>query len=194
MDNTDPIIVQLGVRLAEVAAQNTASAVFGKIKALKSELDKGKVIVELKDLIHELLDEKQELELIAKSYEEELVIQKLKKRRFRFCCKTVLPAMKDFVGKASGNEEEFKNNIKSIEALEPLLSLDTLIVLQTLGVNYKKGIGEPLTNLTSQLINKVQGNNQTRLQELNLEREIEYFKLLQNTEACERLSMMNNNN
>lgn len=191
MDINDPIIVQLGVRLAEVAAKNTASAVFGKIKAVKSEHDKDKVIAEMQDLVHELLDEKQELELIAKSYEEELVTQKLKKSDLDFVVQTVLPAIKNFMGKASGDEEEFKNNIKSIEALEPLLSLDTLMVLQTLGFNYKKGIGEPLTNLTSNLINKVQNNNQNRLMELNAEREIEYFKLLQDSEAFERFKAMN---
>ncbi|KST92512.1 hypothetical protein [Lactococcus lactis] len=191
MDINDPIIVQLGVRLAEVTAKNTASAVFGKIKAVKSEHDKDKVIAEMQDLVHELLDEKQELELIAKSYEEELVTQKLKKSDLDFVVQTVLPAIKNFMGKASGDEEEFKNNIKSIEALEPLLSLDTLMVLQTLGFNYKKGIGEPLTNLTSNLINKVQNNNQNRLMELNAEREIEYFKLLQDSEAFERFKAMN---
>ncbi|KRO22042.1 hypothetical protein [Lactococcus lactis] len=190
MDINDPIIVQLGVRLAEVTAKNTASAVFGKIKAVKSEHDKDKVIAEMQDLVHELLDEKQELELIAKSYEEELVTQKLKKSDLDFVVQTVLPAIKNFMGKASGDEEEFKNNIKSIEALEPLLSLDTLMVLQTLGFNYKKGIGEPLTNLTSNLINKVQNNNQNRLMELNAEREIEYFKLLQDSEAFERFKAM----
>lgn len=191
MDINDPIIIQLGVRLAEVTAKNTASAVFGKIKAVKSEHDKDKVIAEMQDLVHELLDEKQELELIAKSYEEELVTQKLKKSDLDFVVQTVLPAIKNFMGKASGDEEEFKNNIKSIEALEPLLSLDTLMVLQTLGFNYKKGIGEPLTNLTSNLINKVQNNNQNRLMELNAEREIEYFKLLQDSEAFERFKAMN---
>ncbi|WP_313309678.1 hypothetical protein [Lactococcus taiwanensis] len=191
MDINDPIIVQLGVRLAQVTAKNTASAVFGKIKAVKSEHDKDKVIAEMQDLVHELLDEKQELELIAKSYEEELVTQKLKKSDLDFVVQTVLPAIKNFMGKASGDEEEFKNNIKSIEALEPLLSLDTLMVLQTLGFNYKKGIGEPLTNLTSNLINKVQNNNQNRLMELNAEREIEYFKLLQDSEAFERFKAMN---
>ncbi|WP_259749500.1 hypothetical protein [Lactococcus lactis] len=190
MDINDPIIVQLGVRLAEVTAKNTASAVFGKIKAVKSGHDKDKVIAEMQDLVHELLDEKQELELIAKSYEEELVTQKLKKSDLDFVVQTVLPAIKNFMGKASGDEEEFKNNIKSIEALEPLLSLDTLMVLQTLGFNYKKGIGEPLTNLTSNLINKVQNNNQNRLMELNAEREIEYFKLLQDSEAFERFKAM----
>lgn len=191
MDINDPIIVQLGVRLAEVTAKNTASAVFGKIKAVKSEHDKDKVIAEMQDLVHELLNEKQELELIAKSYEEELVTQKLKKSDLDFVIQTVLPAIKNFMGKVSGDEEEFKNNIKSIEALEPLLSLDTLMVLQTLGFNYKKGIGEPLTNLTSNLINKVQNNNQNRFMELNAEREIEYFKLLQDSEAFERFKAMN---
>ncbi|MDA2898473.1 hypothetical protein PEG84_05005 [Lactococcus lactis] len=186
----DPNVTELSVRLAEVAAKNTASAVFGKIRAVKAGHDKDKTISEMQELIQELLNEKQELELIARSYEEELVTQKLKESDLSFVVDTVLPAVKDFMGKASDGDTEADKNIKYIEALEPLLSLNTLMVLQTLGFNYKKGIGEPLTKLTSKLINNTKSNNQIRLMELNTEREIEYFKLLQDSEAFERFKAM----
>ena len=146
------------------------------------------------ELIYEILDEKQEVEIIAKSYQEELVAQKLTSDDLNFVVDTVIPAIKEFIEKSSKDPLQTSSQLSEIEALEPLLSLNTLMVLQTLGFNYKKGIGEPLTNLVSTLIRKSTKNDESRLVELATEREIEYFKLLQNPEAFERLQQMSGNN
>ena len=194
MDLSDPTIVELSVRLAEATAKNTATAISNKIRALKTEKDDKKTIAEMTELIYEILDEKQEVEIIAKSYQEELVAQKLTSDDLNFVVDTVIPAIKEFIEKSSKDPMQTSNQLSEIEALEPLLSLNTLMVLQTLGFNYKKGIGEPLTNLVSALIRKNTKNDESRLVELATEREIEYFKLLQNSEAFERLQQMNGNN
>ncbi|HHB0783864.1 hypothetical protein A5806_000563 [Enterococcus faecium] len=193
----DPNIVDLSIRLAEAGAKNTATSISSTIKALKADRDKAKTIAGMNDLIYELLDEKQEIEGIAKSYEEELVAQKLTDSDLEYVVNTVIPVLKEFLVKLSGNEDQEKQNksaeaIKNLEALEPLLSLNTLAVLQTLGFNFKKGIGEPLTELTRNMINGKSKENQTRLNELAFEREIEYFKLIQNEEAFERFMKLRN--
>lgn len=192
MDFGDPTIMQMSANLAEVAAKNTASAVFGKIKSFKANIDKDATISGMQQLIHELLDEKQELELIAKSYQEELVSQKLKESDLEFVVKTVIPAVKDFIKKSNAESSELENNMQNIEALEPLLSLNTLIVLQTLGFNYKKAIGEPLTNLISGLINDTSKDNLNKLNELIVERDLEYYKIIQNDIAFDRMQQLIN--
>lgn len=192
MDFGDPTIMQMSANLAEVAAKNTASAVFGKIKSFKANIDKDATISGMQQLIHELLDEKQELELIAKSYQEELVSQKLKESDLEFVVRTVIPAVKDFIKKTNAESSELENNMQNIEALEPLLSLNTLIVLQTLGFNYKKAIGEPLTNLISGLINDTSKDNLNKLNELIVERDLEYYKIIQNDIAFDRMQQLSN--
>ncbi|MDB7359659.1 hypothetical protein ABHA11_12590 [Enterococcus faecium] len=193
----DPNIVDLSIRLAEVGAKNTATSISNAIRALKAERDKTKTIAGMNELIYELLDEKQELEGIAKSYAEELVAQKLTESDLEYVVDTVIPVLKEFFEKLSGNEDQENQRksaeaIQNLEALEPLLSLNTLTVLQTLGFNFKKGIGEPLTDLTRNLISGKNKENQTRLNELAFEREIEYFKLIQDEEAFERFMSLRN--
>lgn len=187
MNFEDPEVIQMGIRLAEVAAKNTSSLVFGKIKAFKSNKNKDETISGMQELIRELLDEKQEIEMIAKSYQEELVAQKLTENDLDFVVKTIIPSIKKSISKSIESGKTPITTLESIDEIEPLISLNTLMVLQTLGFNYKKAIGEPLTNLVGNAINKNINGNSDKLTELATEREIEYFKLLQNEEAFNRL-------
>lgn len=187
----DPILLELSARLAEVGVKNTAASVSSAIRSLKAGRDKDKTISGLTDIISELIDDKQEAELIAKSYRDELVAQKLSEEDLSYVVDTVLPALKDFLSRMADDDnpeevEKMDETIKKLEALEPLLSVNTLTVLQTLGFNFRKGIGEPLTELTRSAISGKQKESQTRLNELVYEREIEYFNLLQDEEAFER--------
>lgn len=187
----DPILLELSARLAEVGVKNTAASVSSAIRSLKAGRDKDKTISGLTDIISELIDDKQEAELIAKSYRDELVAQKLSEEDLSYVVDTVLPALKDFLSRMADDDnpeevEKMDETIKKLEALEPLLSVNTLTVLQTLGFNFRKGIGEPLTELTRNAISGKQKENQTHFNELVYERDIEYFKLLQDEEAFER--------
>ena len=187
----DPEYVELGVRLAEVAAQNTASAINNKVRAFKQGRDDKKTIAEMNQLIYELLEEKQEVESIAKVYQEELVGQKLSEDDLNFISDTVIPVALEFMEKvaASQSGDELlatKKSIESIEALESLLSINTLNVLQLIGFNFKKAIGEPLTELLSNTINGKNKMDQGKLNELMAERELEYFKLMQDEQAFDR--------
>ncbi len=49
----------------------------------------------MNDMIYELLDDKQELEAIAKSYQEEFIAQKLSEDDLKYISSTVLPIMKN---------------------------------------------------------------------------------------------------
>lgn len=187
----DPELVDLGVRLAEVGARNTASAIGSKLRAMKQGRDDKKTIAEMNDLIYELLEEKQEIEIIAKTYQEEIISQKLSEEDLSFVSNTVLPVLKEFMENVAETQDEQEQastlkTIETVEALEPLLSINTLNVLQMIGFNFKKGIGEPLTELLKTSISGENKLNQLKLNELVTERDVEYFKIIQDEHAFER--------
>ena len=188
----DPNVVELGVRLTEVAARNTANAVGSRIKAAKQGRDDKRTITEMNDLIYELLEEKQELELIAKSYQEEFVSQRLSEDDLSFISETVVPILKEFMTNIAETQEGEEKagtlqTIDFVDALEPLLSINTLNVLQLIGFNFKRGLGEPLTELLKSLISGKNKSGQIRFNELTIEREVEYYKMMQDPDAYERL-------
>ena len=62
-------------------------------------------------------------------------------------------------------------------------------MLQILGFNFKKAVGEPLTELVASLIRSNINTNDRNmeLQILSQQRELEYFKICQDEEAYKRL-------
>lgn len=188
----DPHLIDLSTRLAEVAVRSTATSIGAKIKAVKSSRDDKKVIAEMNDLIYELLEDKQELESIAKAYQEEFVAQKLSDEDLEFISNTVLPMLKQFlqeIARTQDDENEKQKTIKLIESLDAfksLLSIQTLNVLQLIGFNFKQGIGEPLTDLLKATITGKNKTSQNKINELVTERDIEYFRMVQNEQSFER--------
>ncbi|RBS99028.1 hypothetical protein EB64_01100 [Enterococcus faecium] len=193
----DPQLVELSARLTEVALKTTATSISSKLKAVKQSRDDKKIIAEMNDMIYELLDDKQELEAIAKSYQEEFIAQKLSEDDLKYISSTVLPIMKKFLEELAETqevEERLKTIklIESLDAFESLLSINTLNVLQLIGFNFKKGIGEPLTELIKNSINGSNKKDQIKYNELIAERDIEYFKLIQDKEAYDRFMSLRN--
>jgi hypothetical protein len=188
----DPHLIDLSTRLAEVAVRSTATSIGAKIRAVKSSRDDKKIIAEMNDLIYELLEDKQELESIAKAYQEEFVAQKLSDKDLEFISNTVLPMLKQFlqeIARTQSDENEKQKTIKLIESLDAfksLLSIQTLNVLQLIGFNFKQGIGEPLTDLLKATITGKNKTSQNKINELVTERDIEYFRMVQNEQAFER--------
>lgn len=194
----DPHLIDLSTRLAEVAVRSTASSIGSKIKAVKSSRDDKKIIAEMNDLIYDLLDDKQELESIAKAYQEEFIGQKLNKEDLEYISKTVVPMLKDFLQKIADTQEDpiekskTTKLIESLDAFKSLLSIQTLNVLQLIGFNFKQGIGEPLTDLLKRNIDGSIKHGQARYNELAMEREIEYLKIVQDEEAFNRFRSIQN--
>lgn len=194
----DPQLVELSARLTEVALKTTATSISSKLKAVKQSRDDKKIIAEMNDMIYDLLDDKQELESIAKSYQEEFIAQKLSEEDLKYISSTVLPIIKNFLeelAETQEDEEEQQKTLKLIESLdafESLLSTNTLNVLQLIGFNFKKGIGEPLTELIKNSINGSNKKDQIKYNELIAERDIEYFKLIQDKEAYDRFMSLRN--
>lgn len=180
----DPEMMQMTARLAELAVRNSASAVFEKIKTSKAKKSATETIAELTDIIKELIDEKQELELISQAFERELATQKLSENDIKFVGETVLPVIKEF---ASKGEDDNQDLLQSIDMIEPLISQNTLQVLQILGFNFKKAIGEPFTELLRKKIQSLHVESSESLIISTAERDTEFYKVLQDSEAFDRL-------
>lgn len=183
----DPEMMQMTARLAELTVRNTASVVFEKISVSKAKKSDKETIAELTDIIKELIDEKQELEFISQAFERELATQKLSDNDIKFVGKTVLPVIKDFASKSEGDN---RGLLQSIEMMEPLISQNTLQVLQILGFNFKKAIGEPFTELLGKKIQSLHVENNESLIISTAERDTEFYKVLQNNEAFNRLQQL----
>lgn len=77
----------------------------------------------------------------------------------------------------SMSDTDNKDKIQEqIGAIKSICSKKTINILQILGFNFKKAIGEPLTNLFASLIeSKAPNNKNLELQLTMQQREIEWF-------------------
>lgn len=73
-----------------------------------------------------------------------------------------------------------------VDVLSPLISKETLTILQLLGFNFRKAIGEPLTVLLQKLILSKQPLDSERIQtQLNIQ--LETLKIAKDPAAIRRL-------
>lgn len=144
MDDLTPQIADLGVQLAASAARNTAAAISDKITASRASKTAGDQIAALEQIVSDLIADKNELTRIAQSYQQELVAQQLTPGDVRYITDTVVPLLEQFAD-GMENQVEGAQLKRQIVAFKPLLSLETVTILQLLGFNFRQGIGAPLT-------------------------------------------------
>lgn len=144
-----PEVLQAGVNLAESMTRNTAAMIMNKVRAAKESGRHEESIAALEEIINELQADKQELVSIAQSYKAELVSQQLNSGDVRYIVETLFPLVRQLVEAGSGEDTE---KLDQLEAMKPFLSVETVNVLQLLGFNFRKAIGEPLTALCEGMI------------------------------------------
>jgi len=176
----DPEINKIIGQLATITIRNTATIVHDKMVTSKAKKNDKETIAELADIIQELLNDKQDLQMISESLKDELVSQKLSDEDLTFIAETVVPTIEKVV---PNNNEKM---LTDIDKIKPLLSGNTLNVLQTLGFNFKRGIGEPLTDLLNSVIKGMNGKQSDDVTVGMLNRDTEYFKMIQDEEAFMR--------
>jgi hypothetical protein len=152
---------ELGARLIEIGVRNTAVTISTKIRTAKAKKDAKKTIQELEEIISALISDKNELVQIAQSYEQELVAQQISKKDIEYITTKFIPVLKGLIQQTSGDNANIQ---KTIDTLMPLLSVETLTVLQLLGFNYKRAVGEPLTLLIRQAITSKISSNPNGIQ------------------------------
>ena len=143
-------IIALGANLVEITARNTASIINDKIKRVKAKKEDKKTIGEMEEIINDLINDKYHLERIAKSFEEELITQKITDKDIEYITKNIIPIISNFIP---------EENREQLEQLKKLLSVESLTIMQLIGFNYKKAIGEPLTMLLRKNIEQLIPSN-----------------------------------
>lgn len=146
----DPQGVDLALRLSEVAVRNTAGVVSDRIQAAKAKRKDAEVVAEMEEIISSLIADKNEVVQIAQVLEEKFVAQRVSETEIDYVTTNLVPLIERLVAAASGPNDTSTQD--SIELFKPLLSAETLTVLQVLGFNFKQAVGEPLTILLRELI------------------------------------------
>lgn len=145
-------------RTAALTIENGAKAVNDRIKQAKVDRNKDKTIIELEEIITDLQNDRSELLSIAQIYEEEFVDQKITDEDLHKIKEELIPTIKEFITLYEEYEMNNSGNFNAeeinqvVDMLAPFLSKEMLSMLQTIGFNYKRAIGEPLTKLVSSMI------------------------------------------
>ena len=140
----DAVLASLFARLAEMVTKRTATTISDTIAAVKAKKQDAETIQVLSEIINSLISDREELITIAQGLKEQLVSQQISDSDIRQVVETVLPVLRNISAQGSGNPGKTD---AAMVTLQPLLSQDTLKVLQILGFNYREAIGEPLTQV-----------------------------------------------
>lgn len=185
--DVSPEVQQLAVALAGTAIRNSAQSVFDRVGALRAAGKAQDTIAGLEQIINDLISDKNDLTRIAQAYQAELVAQRLTPGDVQYVTNTVVPLIQQLAeGSSDGNTEQAAEMMKT---LSPLLSAETVNVLQILGFNFRRAVGDPLTTLVERLIlaNAPGGKKDDDLETLKLRREIAYAEVALDPEALARL-------
>ena len=145
----DETLLALNTAFAKSITEVTVEKVTNKITQIKSNHDLKKQVTDYEQLINDLLDNKNKLELTARNYKERLEQVTISDSDIESLHNTVSTVIKLVMPLS---QSESKTDEKSIDVLLNLLNSDTLKTLQLLGYNYKKAIGEPLAQITSDFL------------------------------------------
>lgn len=150
--SVDPQLLQLGAQLADASARNGAAAVLDRIRIAKARKKEAETIAILDEIVSQLMADKGELVQIAQAYEQELVAQRISEGDIAYITSSVIPVVKRMIelGQDSGNAAQLPEEV--VEILSSLVSVETVTVLQLLGFNFKRAVGEPLTELIAGFI------------------------------------------
>ena len=195
-------VLQLGTQLTASMARNGSSMIMDKIRTMRASGRQEDTIAGLEEIIADLQEDKRELVQIAQAYQSELVSQQLAPGDIKYIADTLIPLFEQLIGGSpeesnSGmNEEavdaadaEKQASLKQLDLIKPLLSVETANVLQLLGFNFRRAIGEPLTSLCESLILAKVGSSddlQLQLQLASLRNQTALIGLAGDPEAYKR--------
>jgi hypothetical protein len=189
----DPELQSLGISLAEAAVRNTAATVADRIGAAKARKRDQETVALLEEIVNDLISDKSELTRIAQAYEQELVAQRLSATDVEYITSNIVPVLEKLAESAAGDRESADTVHEVMDVLKPILSVETVTVLQLIGFNFRKAIGEPLTDLVSRLIlarAQSDATANTEIQRLAIQRELTLMQIAADPEAHARFLAM----
>lgn len=139
-------VATAGSQLAVLAAKGTAVQVSNKFQAIRNKKQTEEICNSYEELINELVAERAQAIAIASAYEAEL-------NRFQITDENIAH-LQNTIGKALDIIQSFSpdSDLSSFEQFKSLISVDTLKAMQLLGFDYKKAIGDPLTEVCADAI------------------------------------------
>jgi hypothetical protein len=193
----EPEVYALGIQLADAAARNSASTIADKIRTVKARKKNEETIAELEEIVSNLISDKSDLLRISQAYQQELAGQRISDSDVEYITSNIIPILKQLVEAGDGEESTASPDrtidTRALDAIEALLSVETVNILQLVGFNFRRAIGEPLTQLIARLISSqasLEPALDKELQLMQVKREVEYFALAQDPEAYARLQEM----
>ncbi len=189
--NVDPQVADLGIKLAEAGIRNTVGAVYDRIRAVKAKRNAEETINVLEDIINSLIADKNELIQIAEGYKQEFVAQQISQENIEYITESFIPVLRQLIQQSSNDENAAAaaNIEQALDMLAPLLSVEMLTVLQLVGFNFKRAIGEPLTLLLQKFITSkvpVDAQSAAEHNKLLMAFNIELLKVAQDKDATDR--------
>ncbi|WP_419086297.1 hypothetical protein [Slackia isoflavoniconvertens] len=150
-------IATAGSQLAVLAAKGTATQVSNRFQAIRQKKTHEELCNSYEELINELVAERAQAIAIAQAYESELNRYEITDEDIEHLQNTVGHALD--ILKSFSPDSDFSN----FERFKSLLSVDTLKAMQLLGFDYKKAIGDPLTEVCADAIRVNLGQKKKRL-------------------------------
>lgn len=148
MDNVlSGVLSDISASLTSLAVKGTVTTVSTKIKAIQNKKDIESVRNSYDEIVNELLSEREEAVRIAQIYKGELERYQISDEDIKHLHATVGRVLEIF------QQLSPSTNVDGFQQFKDLISIDTLKAMQLLGFNYKKAIGEPLTDLCATKIN-----------------------------------------
>ncbi|SIS52087.1 hypothetical protein [Salimicrobium flavidum] len=183
----DAELLKLSTTLAGMVSKHTSQPIYDKIRKSKAKDDDEQTINELETIIIELIGEKNQILQLAQEYDEKIVAQKLKDEDIEYITENVIPLLESFAKNEGG--EKAREMEDTLEQIKPLLSKETVNILQLLGFNFQKALGQPLTDLIEGMIsskNPNSGKEEVQLEIAKEQRITEYFKMINDETAYAR--------
>lgn len=147
-------VANAGAQLAVLAAKGTATTVANQFRTIREKKTHEEICNSYEELINELVRERGEAIAIANAYREELDRYVITDDDIVHLQNTVGEAL-DLLGSFSPGSD-----FSAFEQFKSLLSVDTLKAMQLLGFDYKKAIGDPLTEVCADAIRAKLGQKQ----------------------------------
>jgi hypothetical protein len=181
----------LAAQLAEIAIRNTASAVFTRIRAARTGRQQEEQLNELVAIINELVDDRNQLIGIAQGFEQELVAQRISDEDISYITEQLIPVVERMA--ALGGASDDGSMREMVQAVQSIVTAETLTIMQLVGFNYRQAIGLPLTELVRRMILAQAPAEKAVLDEQQLlaqRRELAVLQIVQDPEASERLNRL----
>lgn len=145
-DQVMTVVANTASQLAVLAAKDTAAQVSAKFHAIRLKKNSEEAFNEYEELINELVSDRAQAIAIANAYQAELQRYEITDEDIQHLQATIGEAL-DIIKKFNPNID-----VDSFEQVKSLVSVDTLKAMQLLGFDYKKAIGDPLTDVCADAI------------------------------------------